>query len=41
MTGVKLHALKGVELPGRVHSFYIVPLDPALKGGAYRALAGQ
>jgi len=38
---VKLHALKGVELPGKVVSFYIVPLDPALKGGACGALAGQ
>jgi hypothetical protein len=37
---VKLHALKGV-LPGKVVAFYIVPLDPSLKGGAYGALAGQ
>jgi len=32
---VKLHALKGVGLPSKVLSYYIVPLDPALKGGAY------
>ena len=38
---MKLHALKGVELPGKVPSFYSVPLDPALKGEAYGALAGQ
>jgi len=38
---VKPHALKGVELHGKVLSFYIVPLDPALKDGAYGALAGQ
>jgi hypothetical protein len=29
---LKLHALKGVELPGKVFSFYLVPLDPTLKG---------
>ena len=28
-------------LPGKVLSFYNVPLDPVLKGGAYGALAGQ
>ena len=38
---MKLHALKGVELPGKVLPFDIVPLDPALKGEAYGALAGQ
>jgi len=38
---MKLHALKGVELPGKVLSFDIVPLDPALKDGTYGALAGQ
>ena len=32
---MKLHALKGVELPGKVLSFDIVPLGPALKDGAY------
>jgi hypothetical protein len=31
---MKLHALKGVELPGKVLSFDIVLLDPALKDGA-------
>jgi hypothetical protein len=30
---VKLHALKGVELPVKVLSFYRVPLNPALEGG--------
>ena len=31
---MKLHALKErAWLPGNVVSFYIVPLDPALKGG--------
>ena len=29
------------ELLGKVVSFYIVPLDPALKGGACGALAGK
>jgi hypothetical protein len=38
---VKLHTLEGVELLGKVLFFDILPLDPALKGGAYRALAGQ
>jgi hypothetical protein len=32
-SGVKLRALKGAELPGKVLSFYIVPLDPAIEGG--------
>jgi hypothetical protein len=32
---------KGRGYPGKVLSFHIVPLDPALKGGAYGVLAGQ
>ena len=49
---MKLHALKSVELPGKVLSFDIVPLPAcrqagtclqgqALKDGAYGPLAGQ
>ena len=37
---VKLPAQRA-GLPGKVISFYVVPLDPALKGGACGALAGQ
>jgi hypothetical protein len=37
---VKLPALKG-GVSRKGISFYIVPLDPALKGGACGALAGQ
>jgi hypothetical protein len=37
---VKLLALKGGASREGI-SFYIVPLDPALKGGACGALAGQ
>jgi hypothetical protein len=36
----KFHAPKA-WLPGKVLLFYIVPMDPVLKGGAYGALAGQ
>jgi hypothetical protein len=37
---LKLPALKGGASRKGI-SFYIVPLDPALKGGACGALAGQ
>jgi hypothetical protein len=37
---MKLHALEGGASRKGI-SFYIVPLDPVLKGGAYGALAGQ
>ena len=40
MLFVKLPALKGGASRKGI-SFYIVPLDPALKGGASGALAGE
>ena len=40
LSHVKLPALKGGASREGI-SFYIVPLDPALKGGACGALAGQ